>query len=101
MCGVQDILYSSWFMGMMSTLDAYENWRIWTRGETGSTMNPGPLIDYKALRKADPAAARLAVLQYLKSNGGNISHAARVFGINRPVVYNILSSVDVVEKTNC
>ena len=33
----------------------------------------------------------MAVLQYLKNNGGNISDATRVFGINRPVVCDILS----------
>jgi len=30
------------------------------------------------------------VLEYLKSNGRNISDAARVFGIKRPVIYDIL-----------
>jgi transposase-like protein len=30
------------------------------------------------------------VLEYLESNGGNIAEAARVFGINRPVIYDIL-----------
>jgi transposase len=54
-------------------------------------MNPGRRIDYKALREVNPEAARVAVLQYLKTNGGNISDAARVFGINRSVVYDILS----------
>ena len=54
-------------------------------------MNPGHRIDYKALRKVNPEAARLAVLEYLKTNGGNISDAARLFCINRPVVYDILS----------
>jgi len=54
-------------------------------------MNPGHLINYKALRKVNPEAARLAVLEYLKTNAGNIADAARVFGINRPVVYDILS----------
>ena len=33
-------------------------------------MNPGHRINYKALRKIYPEAARMAVLQYLKSNGG-------------------------------
>ena len=47
-------------------------------------------IPYKELRKTSPEAARKAVLGYLKSNGGNIAEASRVFGINRPVVYNIL-----------
>jgi transposase len=53
-------------------------------------MRPGARIDYKALRKIDLEAARQAVLEYLKTNGGNIADAARVFGINRPVVYDIL-----------
>ena len=30
------------------------------------------------------------MLEYLKSNGGNVSDASRVFGINRPVIYDIL-----------
>jgi transposase len=38
----------------------------------------------------NPEAARLAVPEYLKTNGGNISDAARVFGISRSVVYDIL-----------
>jgi transposase len=54
-------------------------------------MNPGRRIDYKALREVNPEAARLAVLEYLKTNGGNRLEAARVFGINRSVVYDILS----------
>lgn len=53
-------------------------------------MNPGRRIDYKTLRKVDPETARLAVLEYLRTNEGNISDAARVFGINRTVVYDIL-----------
>jgi transposase len=53
-------------------------------------MNPGHRIDYKALRNVNPEAARLAVLEYLKTNEHNISDAARVFGINRSVVYDIL-----------
>ena len=47
-------------------------------------------IDYKQLRKISPETARRAVLEYLKSNGHNISQTALVFGINRTVVYNIL-----------
>lgn len=47
-------------------------------------------IDYKVLRKIDPVAARTCVLEYLKGSGGNVSEAARMFGINRPVVYGIL-----------
>ena len=53
-------------------------------------MNPGHHIDYKQLRQINPEAARQAVLDYLESTGGNISHTAKVFGINRCVVYDIL-----------
>ncbi len=47
-------------------------------------------IDYKQLRKINPEAARRAVLEYLGSNGHNISQVALIFGINRTVVYDIL-----------
>jgi transposase len=47
-------------------------------------------IDYKRLRNIDPVAARTAVLEYLKSNGGNISTTVKVFGVKRSVVYDIL-----------
>jgi transposase len=53
-------------------------------------MNPGTRIDYKTLRKINPEAARQAVLEYLESNGGIVADAARLFGINRCVVYDIL-----------
>jgi len=53
-------------------------------------MNPGPRIDYKQLRRINAEAARRAVLEYLKSNSANIAEAARVFGVNRPVIYDIL-----------
>jgi len=53
-------------------------------------VNPGHHIDYKQLSKVNPKAARLTVLSYLESVGGNISRTARVFGINRSVVYDIL-----------
>ena len=46
-------------------------------------------IDYKELRRFNAEAARRAVLEYLKTNR-NISEAARVFGITRAVVYDIL-----------
>ena len=36
-------------------------------------------IDYKELRKINPETARIAVLEYLKTNP-NISQAARMFG---------------------
>ena len=54
-------------------------------------MNHGHRIDYKTLREICAEAARQAVLEYMKTNGGNISDAARVFGINRSVIYDILS----------
>ncbi|MGD2142944.1 MAG: helix-turn-helix domain-containing protein, partial [Anaerolineae bacterium] len=54
-------------------------------------MQPGCLVDYKTLRKMNPEAARTAVLEYLKTNKGNKADAARAFGINRSVVYDILS----------
>ena len=47
-------------------------------------------INCLVLRKINPEAARLAVIEYLKTNKGNISEAARVFGIQRTVVYDIL-----------
>ena len=53
-------------------------------------MKPGPHIDYKVLRRVNAEAARLAVIEYLSSNGSNISQAAAVFGIQRAVVYDIL-----------
>jgi len=54
------------------------------------TDRPGGEIDYKQLRQINPEATRRAVLEYLKSNGHNISQTALVFGINRIVVYDIL-----------
>lgn len=53
-------------------------------------METGARIDYKTLRKINPETARIAVLEYLKTNRGNIAGTARAFGINRPVVYDIL-----------
>jgi len=47
-------------------------------------------IDYKTLRKINPEAARMAVLEYLKTKGGKVADCACVFGIQRPVVYNII-----------
>lgn len=47
-------------------------------------------ISYKELRKTSPQAARQAVVNYWQNNGGNITDVARMFGINRCVVYDIL-----------
>jgi transposase len=57
-------------------------------------MSPGARIDYKTLRQINPEAARKAVLEYLKTNGGNKAEAARVFGVNRTVVYDILEKAE-------
>jgi transposase-like protein len=46
-------------------------------------------IDYKGLRRFNAEAARRAVLEYLKTDP-NISETARMFGITRAVVYDIL-----------
>jgi len=54
-----------------------------------TSLLPGK-IDYKQLTKVNPEAARLAALEYLGTNGHNISQAAPVFGISWSVVYDIL-----------
>ena len=46
-------------------------------------------INYKKLRSINPEAARVAVLDYLTSNGGNIMDAAKTFGVQRNVIYSI------------
>jgi transposase len=51
---------------------------------------PAPRIDYNALRRINPEAARRAVLDYLASTGGRVSATAAAFGISRSVVYDIL-----------
>ena len=53
----------------------------------GATNGPG--IDYKTLRRFNAEAARRAVIEYLKTNP-NISETARMFGITRTVVYDII-----------
>jgi len=35
-------------------------------------METGTCIDYKTLKKINPEAARIAVLEYLKTNRGDI-----------------------------
>lgn len=54
-------------------------------------MQVGVRIEYKVLRKINPAAARRAVLEYLYSCGHNVTATARAFGISRSVVYAILT----------
>ena len=51
---------------------------------------PKGRIDYKQLRRINTEAARKAILEYLKTNNHNISEAASIFAINRPVVYDII-----------
>ena len=51
-------------------------------------------IDYKELRRFNAEAARRAVLEYLKTGHG-ISETARMFGVTRAVVYDIIKK----EKT--
>ena len=63
-------------------------------------MQPGARIDYKSLRKINPEAARQAVLAYLESSGHNITETARVFGITRPVVYDILKKQGAGDLTD-
>lgn len=53
-------------------------------------MKSGIHIDYKMLRKINPETARMAVLEYLDSNGGNITDCGRVFCITRPIVYKAI-----------
>ena len=53
-------------------------------------MKTGALIDYKSLRKVNPEAARMAVLEYLHSCQHNVSATARAFDITRAAVYAIL-----------
>ena len=57
-------------------------------------MSPGIhgiRIDYKELRKINPEAARQTVIECLKTNGHNIADTARVFRVNKTVVYDILA----------
>lgn len=47
-------------------------------------------IDYKKLRQISPETARMAVVEYLSSNGGNVLGCSKVFGVNRAVIYDII-----------
>ena len=58
------------------------------------TQQPQATIDYKALRKVNAEAARKAVLEYLKTQS-SISRTARMFGITRAVVYDILTKEEL------
>lgn len=53
-------------------------------------LTNGLHIDYKLLRQTSPETARMAVLAYLDSCGGNVAQTARVFGITRVTTYDIL-----------
>ena len=64
-------------------------------------MQSGARIDYKTLRHINPEAARLAVLEYLVTSGHNIAATARVFGITRPVVYDILAKQEEGDLRGC
>lgn len=58
--------------------------------KTGCRIDKGVRIDYKRLKKINPEADRLVVIEYLSTSKGNISEAVRTFGIQRTVVYYIL-----------
>ena len=47
-------------------------------------------LDYQELRSISPKAARQAILQILKTNNGNVTKTARMFGITRATVYKAL-----------
>lgn len=53
-------------------------------------MSSKPQISYMLLRKISPETGRTAVLEYLKSNKGNVTKTAIVFGIQRSTIYNII-----------
>lgn len=62
-------------------------------------MKPIPLINYKGLRKSNPESDRQAVIQCLHCLDNNISATAGTFGINRPVVYDIIAKYHQVDFT--
>ena len=61
-------------------------------------MSSGACIDYKTLRQINPETARKAVLEYLKTNGGNKEDVARVFGVNRTVVLKKAKEGDLQDR---
>ena len=50
-------------------------------------MITGIHLDYKELRGISPHAARRAILQILKSTGGNVAEAARLLHTTRKTIY--------------
>jgi len=60
-------------------------------------------INDQVLRKINPEAARLAVIEYLKTNKGNISEAARVFVIlyqKKGIAYELFFSAKHISVQN-
>lgn len=53
-------------------------------------MIAGIHLDYQELRTISPKAARQAILQILKSSGGNIALTARTLKITRPTIYKAI-----------
>jgi hypothetical protein len=101
MWGDQDILYTlvveeeqllslvQLYSGITDTwVRCLNSWIFHQEVNLWSIMQPGVLIDYKAVRALDPAAARQMVLNYL-SSGQTVAAAARAFGVTRPVVYAV------------
>jgi len=56
-------------------------------------------IDYKELRRFNAEAARRAVLEYLKTHH-SISETARMFGVTRAVVYDIIKKEKAGDLTD-
>ena len=57
-------------------------------------MITGIHLDYKELRGISPHAARRAILQILKSTGGNVAEAARLLHTTRKTIYKALQKDD-------
>ena len=84
--GIASILRRPWnFCALTEATWSGEDMRPGLR-----TSPSGCRIDYKKLREINPEAARRAVLEYLKTNQGNISQTAQLFSITRAVVYDII-----------